>query len=128
MPHAQQPTSRALDEARLRFIVGARTTFGPQIWRSITGTGRSSTGRSSTPHITLVRPAERAGRQQASSPFGTRSSIRGRGGRWAYSKKRAARDNQTLTAQTTRARAVIAGEYVPSGQFRFVTTHAGDAT
>ena len=46
---------------------------------------------------------------------------------WAYTKKRAARDNQTLTAQTNRARAVIAGEKRPKGT-RFVTVHAGDAT
>ena len=46
---------------------------------------------------------------------------------WAYSKKRAARDTQTLTAQANRARAVIAGERRPKGT-RVVTTHAGDAT
>jgi len=44
---------------------------------------------------------------------------------WAYSKKRAARDNQTLTAQANRARAVIAGEKRPKGT-RFVTVHQGD--
>ena len=46
---------------------------------------------------------------------------------WAYTKKRAARDNQTLIAQANRARAVIAGEKRPKGT-RFVTVHAGDAT
>ncbi len=46
---------------------------------------------------------------------------------WVYSKKRAARDSQTLTAQANRARAVIAGEKRPKGT-RFVTTHAGDTT
>ena len=46
---------------------------------------------------------------------------------WVYSKKRAARDNQTLTAQANRARAVIAGEKRLKGT-RFVTVHAGDAT
>ena len=44
---------------------------------------------------------------------------------WAYSKKRAARDNQTLTAQANHARAVIAGEKHPKGT-RFVTIHQGD--
>ena len=34
---------------------------------------------------------------------------------WSYSKRRAARDNQTLTAQEGRARAVIAGEKRPKG-------------
>nr|WP_314456819.1 hypothetical protein [uncultured Actinomyces sp.] len=46
---------------------------------------------------------------------------------WAYSKKRAARDNQTLTAQENRARAVIAGEKRPKGT-RFVAVQAGEAT
>ena len=45
----------------------------------------------------------------------------------AYSKRRAARDNQTLTAQANRARAVIAGQKRPKGA-RFVTVHAGEAT
>nr|WP_256701212.1 hypothetical protein [Actinomyces naeslundii] len=44
---------------------------------------------------------------------------------WVYSKRRAARDNQTLTAQANRARAVIAGEKRPKGT-RFVTVHQGD--
>ena len=44
---------------------------------------------------------------------------------WSYSKKRAARDTQTLTAQANRARAVIAGEKRPKGT-RFVTVHQGD--
>ena len=44
---------------------------------------------------------------------------------WAYSKKRAARDTQTLTAQANRARAVVAGEKRPKGT-RFVTVHQGD--
>ena len=44
---------------------------------------------------------------------------------WAYSKKRAARDNQALTAQANRARAVIAGEKQPR-RTRFVTVHQGD--
>ena len=46
---------------------------------------------------------------------------------WVYSKKRAARDNQPLTAQANRARAVIAGEKRLKGT-RFVPVHAGDAT
>ena len=46
---------------------------------------------------------------------------------WVYSKRRAARGNQTLTAQANRARVVIAGERRPKGT-RFVTVHAGDAT
>lgn len=43
---------------------------------------------------------------------------------WAYSKKRGARDNKTITAQENRARAVIDGEKTPRTP-RFVKKHAG---
>ena len=44
---------------------------------------------------------------------------------WAYSAKRARRDQKTLHAQETRARAVITGEKAAKSP-RFVKTHAGD--
>ncbi len=44
---------------------------------------------------------------------------------WAYSARRFARDNKTLTAQENRARQVVAGQRRAKG-VRFVTTHAGD--
>jgi hypothetical protein len=44
---------------------------------------------------------------------------------WAYSAKRARRDQKTLYAQETRARAVINGERNAKST-RFVKTHAGD--
>lgn len=44
---------------------------------------------------------------------------------WAYSAKRARRDQKTLYAQETRARAVIAGERAAKAT-RFVKTRAGD--
>ena len=44
---------------------------------------------------------------------------------WAYSAKRARRDQKTLYAQETRARAVINGEKAAKST-RFVKTHAGD--
>ena len=43
----------------------------------------------------------------------------------AYSARRFARDNKTLTAQENRARQVVAGQRRAKG-VRFVTTHAGD--
>jgi hypothetical protein len=45
--------------------------------------------------------------------------------RWAYSAKRARRDQKTLYAQEARARAVISGERAAKST-RFVKTHAGD--
>nr|WP_257210659.1 transposase [Actinomyces ruminis] len=44
---------------------------------------------------------------------------------WAYSARRFARDNKTLTAQENRARAVVAGDRRPKAT-RFVTTRKGD--
>jgi len=44
---------------------------------------------------------------------------------WAYSARRFARDNKTLTAQENRARAVVAGERRPKAT-RFVTTRKDD--
>jgi hypothetical protein len=44
---------------------------------------------------------------------------------WAYSAKRARRDQKTLYAQEARARAVISGERAAKST-RFVKTHAGD--
>ena len=44
---------------------------------------------------------------------------------WAYSAKRSRRDQKTLYAQETRARAVINGEKAAKST-RFVKTHAGD--
>src|SRR5699024_12024639 len=43
---------------------------------------------------------------------------------WAYSAKRAARDNKTLTAQENRAKAVIAGQEAARTP-RFVKTSGG---
>ena len=120
----------ALDEARLRFIVGARTTRAPgdleahfhwhgdapadgQLIDTITPKRGSNTERDKSRKAEPVwDPVTHPGSWRAV---------------WSYSKKRAARDNQILTAQTNRARAVIAGEKQPR-RTRFVAVHAGDAT
>ena len=118
----------ALDDARLRFIVGARTTRAPgdleahfhwhgdaftdgQLIATITPKRGSNTERDKSLRAEPIwDPVEYPGSWRAV---------------WAYSKKRAARDTRTLTAQENRARAVIAGEKRPKGT-RFVTTHKGD--
>ena len=120
----------ALDEARLRFIVGARQVRAPgdleahfhwagdaftdgQLIDTITPKRGSNTERDKSLRAEPIwDPVEYPGSWRAV---------------WAYSKKRAARDTQTLTAQENRARAVIAGEKQPR-RTRFVTVHAGDAT
>ena len=118
----------ALDEARLRFIVGARQVRAPgdleahfhwegdaftdgQVIDTITPRRGSNTERDKSRKAEPVwDPGTHPGSWRAV---------------WVYSKKRAARDNQTLTAQVNRARAVIAGEKRPKGT-RFVTVHQGD--
>ena len=106
----------ALDDARLRFIVGARTTRAPgdleahfhwhgdaftdgQLIATITPKRGSNTERDKSLRAEPIwDPVEYPGSWRAV---------------WAYSKKRAARDTRTLTAQENRARAVIAGEKRP---------------
>ena len=119
---------KALDDARLRFIVGARQVRAPgdleahfhwegdvftdgQVIDTITPKRGSNTERDKSLKAEPVwDPHTHPGSWRAV---------------WAYSKKRAAWDNQTLTAQANRARAVIAGEKRSKGT-RFVTVHQGD--
>ena len=118
----------ALDDARLRFIVGTRQVRTPgdlevhfhwegdaftdgRLIDTITPKQGSRSERDvSRRHEPVWDPDIHPGSWRAI---------------WAYPKKRAARDNQTLTAQADRARAVIAGEKHPQGT-RFVTAHKGD--
>ena len=118
----------ALDDARLRFIIGARQVRAPgdleahfhwhgdapadgQVIDTITPKRGSNTERDKSRKAEPVwDPHTHPGSWRAI---------------WVYSKKRAAKDNQTLTAQANRARAVIAGEKRPKGT-RFVTVHQGD--
>ena len=100
---------KSLHEARLRFIVGARTTRAPgdleahfhwegdaftdgQVIDTITPKKGSNTERDKSLRAEPIwDPATHPGSWRAV---------------WAYSKKRAARDTQTLTAQENRARAI----------------------
>ena len=120
----------ALDDARLRFIVGARTTRAPgDLEAHFHWAGDAFTDGQLIDTITPRRGSQSERdvskrREPVWDPDAHPGSWRAV---WAYSKKRAARDTRTLTAQENRARAVIAGERRPKGT-RFVTTHAGDAT
>ena len=120
----------ALDDARLRFIVGARTTRAPgDLEAHFRWAGDAFTDGQVIDTITPRRGSRSERdvskrREPVWDPHTHPGSWRAV---WAYSKKRAARDTQTLAAQANRARAVVAGERRPKGT-RFVTTHAGDAT
>ena len=118
----------ALDEARLRFIIGAHQVRAPgDLEAYFHWEGDAFTDGQLIDTITPKRGSRSqrdisSRREPVWDPHTHPGSWRAV---WAYSKKRAARDNQTLTAQANRARAVIAGEKHPKGT-RFVTVYQGD--
>jgi hypothetical protein len=104
---------RELDEANLRFIVGSRVTKAPIDLASHFHWHGDAFDDGQV--IDTVTP--RAGRHsendqalRAEPVWGPDQHTRSWRAVWAYSAKRAARDNRTLTAQENRARAVIDGE------------------
>ena len=118
----------ALDEARLRFIVGARQVRAPgDLEAHFHWHGDAFTDGQVIDTITPRRGSntERDKSREAEPVWDPHTHPGSWRAIWVYSTKRAARDNQTLTAQTNRARAVIAGEKRPKGT-RFVTVHQGD--
>jgi hypothetical protein len=118
----------ALDEAGLGFIVGSRSVKAPidlashfhwngdvftdgQIIDTVTPRHARTTVNDQSKRAEPVwNPDDHSGAWRAI---------------WAYSAKRARRDQKTLYAQETRARAVITGERAAKAT-RFVKTHAGD--
>ncbi len=122
---------RDLDDADLRFIVGSRVTKAPkdleshfrwhgdaftdgQFIDTITPRHASRTDAASDPNLKaepVWDPEEHPGSWRAV---------------WTYSKKRAVRDNKTLTAQENKARAVVEGERAARTP-RFVKTRNGAA-
>jgi hypothetical protein len=120
----------ALDEAELGFIVGSRMTKAPgdleshfhwngdvftdgQIIDTVTprhgNTTVNDTNKRAEP---IWNPEDHPGAWRAI---------------WAYSAKRARRDQKTLHAQEARAKAVVSGERKAKAT-RFVKTHAGQRT
>ena len=119
---------KSLHEARLRFIVGARQVRAPgDLEAHFRWSGDAFTDGQLIDTITPKKGSRSERdvskrREPIWDPHTHPGSWRAV---WAYSKKRAARDTQTLAAQANRARAVIAGEKRPKGT-RFVTVHQGD--
>ena len=99
----------ALDDARLRFIVGARQVRAPgDLEAHFHWSGDAFTDGQLIDTITPRRGSRSERdvskrREPVWDPDTHPGSWRAV---WAYSKKRAARDNQTLTAQANRARAI----------------------
>ena len=119
---------KSLDEAHLRFIVGARTTRAPgDLEAHFHWKGDAFTDGQLIDTIT-PRRGSRSERDKSLRAEPVWDPVTHPGSWravWAHSKKRAARDNRTLDAQANRARAVVAGQRRPKGT-RFVTTHKGD--
>lgn len=120
---------RDLDEAGLRFIVGSRVTKAPKDLEShfrwhgdafadgqVIDTLTPRTG-----HKVENNPKVKA--EPVWNPEQHRGSWRAV---WAYSKKRAVRDNRTLTLQEDRAKQVVAGEKTARTP-RFVKNRNGAA-
>ena len=118
---------RELDEANLRFIVGSRVTKAPLDLASHFRWHGDAFADGQV--IDTLTP--RTGRRNENDPAHRAEPVWDRDlhpgswrAVWAYSAKRAARDNKTLTLQENRARAVIAGEKAARTP-RFVKT-SGD--
>ncbi|MEU8227952.1 IS1634 family transposase [Kribbella sp. NPDC048915] len=121
---------KELDEADLRFIVGSRVTKAPVDLEShFRWHGDAFTDGQIID--TITPKTQRSGASAASNPKhkseptwnpeqhpGSWRAV------WAYSTKRAVRDNKTLTAQENRARAVVDGEKTAKPP-RFVKTTNG---
>ena len=120
---------KALDEANLRFIVGSRVTKAPKDLEShfrwhgdafadgqVIDTITPRTGHKVENDANLkAEPTW----DRAQHPGSWRAV-------WAYSTKRAVRDNKTLTLQENRAKQVVAGEKAARVP-RFVKTRNGAA-
>jgi Transposase DDE domain len=115
---------RELDEANLRFLVGSRVTKAPiDLASHFHWHGDAFADGQIIDTITPRTGPNRENDQalRAEPAWDPDQHTRSWRAVWAYSAKRAARDNRTLTAQENRARAVIDGEKAARTP-RFVTT------
>ena len=121
---------RELDEAGLRFIVGSRVTKAPKDLES--HFRWHGTAFTDGQVIDTITPRDQRGILVKSSDPKTKAepvwdpAVHAKSWRavWAYSTKRAVRDNKTLTLQENKARAVVAGEKAARTP-RFVKTRNG---
>lgn len=121
---------RDLDDAGLRFIVGSRVTKAPKDLES--HFRWHGTAFTDGQIIDTITPRDQRGTSVKTSDPMKRAepiwdpAMHAKSWRavWAYSTKRAVRDNKTLTLQENRARAVVAGEKTARAP-RFVKTRNG---
>ena len=123
---------KELDEAGLRFIVGSRVTKAPKDLESHFRWHGDAFVDGQV--IDTITPKDQRGvTSNASDPkvkaepvWNPEQHSRSWRAVWAYSTKRAVRDNKTLTLQENKARAVVAGEKTARTP-RFVKTRNGAA-
>ena len=121
---------RELDEAGLRFIVGSRVTKAPKDLES--HFRWHGTAFIDGQVIDTITPRDQRGTAAKTSDPNVQAepvwdpTVHAKSWRavWAYSRKRAVRDNKTLTLQENKARAVVAGEKAARTP-RFVKTRNG---
>jgi transposase len=107
---------RDIDEAGLRFVVGSRVTKAPKDLES--HFRWHGTAFTDGQDIDTITPRDQRGTAvKVSDPMVKAEpvwdpAVHAKSWRavWAYSTKRAVRDNKTLTLQENKARAVVAGE------------------
>jgi Transposase DDE domain len=120
----------ALDEARLGFIVGSRAVKAPIDlashfhWNGDVFTDGQIIDTVTPRHARTVVNDTNKRAEPVWNPDTHTGAWRAI---WAYSAKRARRDQRTLHAQETRAKAVIAGDRKAKAA-RFVKVRAGDRT
>jgi len=116
-----------LDEAGLRFIVGSRVTKAPKDLEShFRWHGDAFTDGQVIDTITprTGHKIENDSKHMAEPVWNPEQHPGSWRAVWAYSTKRAVRDNKTLTLQENRAKAVVAGEKTARTP-RFVKTNNG---
>lgn len=121
---------RELDDAGLRFIVGSRVTKAPNDLQShVHWHGTLFTGGQV---IDTITPRDQRGTAAKSSDpklkaepvWNPATHTKSWRAVWAFSTKRAVRDNKTLNLQENKARAVVAGDKSARTP-RFVTVRNG---
>jgi len=123
---------KELDEAELRFIVGSRVTKAPKDLES--HFRWHGTAFTDGQIIDTITPRDQRGTAAKTSDPKLKAepvwdpSAHAKSWRavWAYSRRRAVRDNKTLTLQENKARSVVAGEKAARTP-RFVKTSNGSA-
>lgn len=117
----------ALDDAGLGFIVGSRSTKAPDDLESHFHWHGDVFADGQIIDTVTPRHAKSIVNDAAlrAEPVWNPDHAKAWRAIWAYSAKRARRDQKTLYAQETRARAVISGERAAKST-RFVKTRAGD--